>query len=138
MNKIKKKLILDKKINAILFEGTSMIQKDAKESILRGAKTGRTYQKYNPRRTHTASAEGQAPANDEGRLVSGISSEVTKENGQPVGIVKAFAPLKQGSGNYAVFLEFGTTQMKPRPFLHPAFEKNRKKIMTKFGNILRK
>ena len=42
------------------------------ENISRGAKSGETYEKYNPRRTHKASAPGEAPASDTGNLVSQI------------------------------------------------------------------
>ena len=45
---------------------------EAIKSIMQGPKTGRIYEKYNPRRTHRASAPGQAPASDTGNLVSQI------------------------------------------------------------------
>tara|TARA_Y100001972_G_C7582027_1_gene291915 strand:+ start:423 stop:872 length:450 start_codon:yes stop_codon:yes gene_type:complete len=136
MNKIKKKLILDRKINAILFEATNMVRTDAVDSIARGAKSGITYTKYNPRRTHTASAQGQAPATDTGNLIKGITTKIVKSGKVLEGQIIANAKAKNG-GNYAKFLEFGTVDMLPRPFLHPAFEKNRKKIMAKFRNILK-
>jgi HK97 gp10 family phage protein len=66
--------------------------------------TGRTYEKYNPRRTHRASAPGQPPATDTGRLISSIYFDLK--------------PLTATVGSrlaYAYWLEFGTRKMKPRP-----------------------
>lgn len=71
---------------------------------------------------HVVSKEGNAPNTDTGALVNSIATE--HKNGTPVSFV--------GSGlDYAKYLEFGTKQMKPRPWLQPAldarlkdFEKN--------------
>ena len=54
--------------------GTSgnMVRNTAVESILSGGGGGTTYEKYNPRRTHTASADGQPPSSDTGFLASNI------------------------------------------------------------------
>ena len=93
----------------------------AKRSIQSGSKTGKVYKKYNPNRTHRASAAGEAPANDTGALVGSITQEHT-------------SPLEAIVGstiNYSKFLEFGTTTIEERPFLRTAlkqagaeFEKN--------------
>jgi len=102
-----------------------MVQNTAKESILKGG-TGRTYEKYEPRRTHTASAPNQPPASDTGFLVSQITMDVdVKSNGTVVGQIISSAP-------YSKALEFGTTQMTERPFMQPALEKNRRKIESMF------
>jgi phage gpG-like protein len=58
---------------------------------------GRVYQKYKPRRTHTASAPGQPPATDTGTLVSSIYFE-TDPKGATVGSRLV----------YASYLETGT------------------------------
>lgn len=90
----------------------------AVNSIQRGAKSGKTYKKYNPRRTHTASAAGQAPASDTGRLASSINlDEKTSMN------IEVGTDLQ-----YAAPLEFGTKHMSPRPFLSPAADKGREKL----------
>jgi len=73
-------------------------------AIQRGPKTGRVYQKYNPRRTHQASAPGQPPATDTGRLVGSIYMDID--------------PARATVGSrlvYAQYLEFGTRKMQPRP-----------------------
>lgn len=88
----------------------------ARKSIQRGVKTGITYQKYNPRRTHRASAKGEAPATDTGALVGSITQEKTGEAEAIVG----------SKIEYSKFLEFGTMQMGERPFLRPALKEAKK------------
>ena len=91
--------------------------------------TGTTYQKYNPRRQHTASSPGEPPVTDTGQLASSISTTVKRRGTAIVGQINAAAP-------YAADLEFGTKAMKKkgggRPFMQPALEKNRPKIRRLF------
>ena len=101
------------------------VRNKAIDSISRGSPAGEVYEKYNPRRTHVASAPGQAPATDTGFLVSSIFSEVGVDRGDVVGLVRASAP-------YAVHLEFGTMNMAARPFFEPALMSERKKIKAIF------
>ena len=109
------------KVKTLVTRATLMVEGSAKESILKGG-TGKLYEKYNPRRTHRASAPKEPPASDTGFLVSQISMNVKKEsNGVVVGQVISAAP-------YSAHLEFGTTNMTERPFMQPALEKNRRKI----------
>lgn len=107
--------------------GALEIEGDAKASLQSGSKSGVTYEKYNPRRTHTSSAAGEAPATDTGALVNSIRVENVDDGS----LVKAGG----GKIDYAAFLEFGTSTILARPYMQPAFEKNRKNI---FKNINRK
>lgn len=116
----------EKKLHKALVRSTNVVRNHAVSSIQAGG-SGITYEKYNPRRTHTASAEGSPPASDTGTLASGISTEVVKQGRDLVGQIKAYAPA-DGGGNYALYLEFGTTKMVARPFMQPALDKNAKKI----------
>jgi HK97 gp10 family phage protein len=102
-----------------------LVRNKSIDSISRGSPSGETYEKYNPRRTHVASAPGQPPATDTGFLVSSIYSEVGVDRGDIVGMVRASAP-------YAIFLEFGTMNMAARPFFEPALMSERKKIKAIF------
>lgn len=85
-----------------------------KDASLRGTATGEVYEKYRPRRTHTASAPGEPPAVDTGRLVGAV----TFKNTAPLTVeitskaVQAFA------------LEFGRRDgsIKKRPAWVPAVE----------------
>ena len=96
--------------------GTALeIQGEAKERVQRGSKTGRVYKLSNPTRTHQASAPGQAPATDLGRLVNSITFD---QRGQLSAVVDANAL-------YAAYLEYGTRHIAPRPFFRPAAEAKR-------------
>ena len=109
---------LDKELTNVLRGGGQLIRGEAIRSIQSGPKSGRTYEKYNPRRTHKASAPGQAPASDTGNLVSQIMSVADGKD-----------TLVESRAEYSKFLEFGTSKMLPRPFLFPASEKSTKKIV---------
>ena len=91
---------------------------DIVKSYQRGPAGGVTYEKYNPRRTHTASAPGQAPATDTGRLASSVD-------------YKRDGPMSATVGStvvYAAMLEFGTSRIDPRPAWVPATEAMRPKF----------
>ena len=108
---------LDQDMKEILLGGGQLIRGEAVRSIQQGSKSGKTYKKYNPTRTHKASAPGEAPASDTGFLVSNIRVKEQKD----VVVVSSEA-------SYSKFLEFGTSKMLARPFLFPAFEKSKPKI----------
>ena len=99
-----------KPFEQVLEGGGQEIRKEAVRSIQQDPKTGIVYQRYNPRRRHQSSAKGQSPASDTGFLVSQI--KVRKKNANEV-LVESTAP-------YSAFLEFGTSIMGERPFMHPA------------------
>lgn len=102
-------------LNAI---GLAMLA-TAKRKLQAGGKSGRVYSKVNPRRTHRASAPGEAPATDTGALVNSGFHEM---DAGALEVQIGFAKL------YAAFLEFGTRRMARRPFLTPTVEEWRKRI----------
>lgn len=120
--KLEKRLVKNPEnhLKHLVQRSASLVEGTAKESILSGG-TGITYQKYNPRRQHTASAEGEPPASDTGFLVGSISTSVKKQGTAVVGQIIA-------SAEYAPYLEFGTSDIRPRPFMQPALERNRPRI----------
>jgi|TARA_Y100000289_G_C3856520_1_gene116307 HK97 gp10 family phage protein len=122
INKLEKRIVKnpERKLKKMVQRSTALVEGTTKQSILKGG-TGKTYQKYNPRRTHTASAKGEPPASDTGFLVSNITSSVRKQGTSVVGQIVASAP-------YAPWLEFGTSTIEKRPFMQPALERNRPKI----------
>ena len=76
--------------------------------ILRTKKTGRFYRRRGV--LHQASAPGESPASDTGRLVNSIT------------VVMNLAELSaviQANTRYAEWLEYGTENMEPRPFFRP-------------------
>tara|TARA_Y100001937_G_C7032758_1_gene290875 strand:- start:266 stop:694 length:429 start_codon:yes stop_codon:yes gene_type:complete len=117
---------LESKLKQIMSASGDLVRNEAIQSIMSGAKGGRTYEKYNPRRTHVASSDGQPPASDTGFLVSNIVKNV-KRSGHEIEV--------ESKANYSKFLEFGTQNMKPRPFLFPALEKNKPKIRRLLKNV---
>lgn len=98
-----------------------LVHASAVKAIQKGPKTGHIYGK------HQASAPGEAPAADTGVLTSNIVPDVITEGNDIIGVVSSRA-------KYSAWLEFGTADMEPRPFMRPALEENRRKIV----EILRK
>jgi phage gpG-like protein len=99
-------------IEETIFDLATETQALAIQGINRGG-SGQTYEKYNPRRTHTASAPGQYPATDTGRLASSVRVDVQGPTAYVVGTNVAYGPM----------LEFGTVKMAARPWLFPSFER---------------
>lgn len=92
---------------------TLKVQTSAIRRIQGGPKTGITYDKSNPNRTHQASAPGESPATDTGRLVSSIETDIKGLTGY------VFTRV-----DYGAYLEFGTSKILARPWLNPALEEN--------------
>jgi HK97 gp10 family phage protein len=116
--------------------GSMMIANDAKRSVAQGPKTGRIYEFfYRTNKTtgaifpwekrgvpHQASAPGEAPATDTGRLISSIVADTVRSD--KFGVVGFVAARVE----YAKWLEHGTRKIMARPFMLPAFERNRQRI----------
>lgn len=83
----------------------------AVQGIEQGPKTGRVYQRGGV--THQASAPGQYPATDTGRLVSSVRMLPDGDLAYVVGTNVQYGPM----------LEFGTSRMAARPWLLPSFER---------------
>lgn len=95
-----------------------MLRADVVERIQRGPASGVVYTKKNPNRVHQASAPGEAPATDTGRLANSIEFDQV-------------GPLTATVGSrliYALYLEYGTSRMAPRPYFRPAVEAVRPKF----------
>ena len=108
---------------------------DIVKSIQSGPASGRTYKKSNPTRTHTASAPGQPPMSDTGRLANSITFDRIGDLTATVGSELI----------YATWLEYGTAKMNfaggvggPRPFFRPAVERMRPKYIGKLEDIIRR
>ena len=95
-------------VRATAFELAGNIVK----GIQRGPRTGRVYESYSPQRTHQASAPGEAPKTDTGRLASSVDFEF-----------KGLSAQVFSSVMYAVYLEAGTRTMAPRPIWNPERDK---------------
>lgn len=80
----------------------------------------RTYYTNNKTKGHHPSLPDNPPAPDTGNLRESIRYEVHNEGNEVYGIVGS----TQKDPNYAVFTEYGTTRMAPRPWLRPAMRAN--------------
>jgi hypothetical protein len=84
------------------------------EHIQRDTPSGRTYKKYNPKRTHKASAPGEYPATDLGHLANSMGPERDNEAAYIVSTAK-----------HAVYLELGHNK---RPFITRGVLENSERI----------
>jgi HK97 gp10 family phage protein len=127
-----KKLTKDaeRDVAASLYVGGLKIEETAKISIQQGTKTGRIYPRGD--NIHQASAPGEAPATDTGRLVNSAYTE-QKKAGKVVRI--AFG---RGVVKYALALEKGTRKMAARPFLRPALMQSIPYIKSRVREALKK
>ena len=102
------------------------IRTQAIRLISKGARSGVKYTRYLPYRTGIASAQGEPPKSDTGRLVSSIDATIDSDGlGATVGT----------NLDYGLFLEVGTSKMRARPWLTPAFELMRPSIIKRFNNV---
>lgn len=97
----------------VVVRRTEAVLTTAVQSILKGPKTGRVYTRRGIE--HQASAPGEAPANDTGRLAQ--SGKTFYHSDNLIGRVVF-------TTDYAEFLELGTQNMEPRPYLRPALDKH--------------
>jgi len=112
-----------------LFASAKKVEGEAKRSILSGDKSGRIYQRRTV--THRASAPGEAPASDTGRLANSITGTYVPS--------ETSAVITAGGGivKYARMLEFGTRLIAARPFLFPALEKSKAWIRERLNKAVR-
>ena len=109
---------LFKNADKVAVDAANSLANEMKKRIKTGAKSGKTYG------NHTSSAPGQSPANWTGQLLRSIKVQKAK------GIAFVYITAK-----YAEFLEFGTSKMRARPFIIPAFLKTKKMIQDKLKRM---
>jgi len=95
----------DMGVRSALHEIGALTTRETQRLIAQGPKTGRVYIRRG--RRHQASAPGEPPANETGRLRKSVGYQVRGTHQLAVG---EEAP-------YAAFLEHGTRRMAPRPHL---------------------
>lgn len=117
-----------KSLGAILLDAATMTHKIAVDLIRDGARSGIVYLKTKKKIPHVASAPGEPPKSDTGTLVQNITIEKigTKSgDGYTVGSRKG-AP-------HGFFLEFGTHNMMPRPWLSVALNRMQEAMKGKYN-----
>lgn len=80
----------------------------------------KSYYTNNKTNAHHPSLPGNPPAPDTGNLRNSIRYEIHVEGKEVYGIVGS----TQKDPDYAVYTEYGTSKMAPRPWLRPAMLKN--------------
>lgn len=100
------------------------------KAVQRGPKTGTVYQRGNIR--HQASAPGEAPATDTGRLVNSIYFDKAR------GVFGSVVATVGSKIVYALHLEYGTRRMKARPVWRPEAKKAQKKFIKRVERYLAK
>lgn len=131
MNKLlkaaqKAAVIFEENRNIAVQESTLRLHEQAVKIVSENA-GGSAAIRYNPRRNVTVSKPGDAPHTDTGRLRQSI-----KFNYQD-GVGNVGSNLK-----YAAWLEFGTEDMAPRPWLSTAITETTKDIANIFNKWMRK
>lgn len=110
-------------IRRALQRGGLAIENRAVEGIIDPPKTGRIYpSKHRKGAKHQASAPGEFPAADSGRLHQSITTAVVQDNDAAVVVHTA------ANAPYAMALEYGTSKMAPRPFMTPSFQAHEQQI----------
>lgn len=90
-----------------------------KDEINTGIGTGHVYKRNG--RTHRASSPGQPPKTDTGELSKSITARRTGVGSSEVRI----------KSKHAAALEYGTSKMRPRPFVAPAVTELKKQVHNK-------
>lgn len=97
------------------------VRTEAVRLIVEPPKTGRVYRRRGI--THQASAPGEAPASDTGRLAGSTTVDPLVENGPRV------TASITARTEYAAALEYGTPTIAPRSFLRRALMSKRDEII---------
>lgn len=122
-SKAKVSRVYNQRLKQVIAVAGQDVRNHAVQSIQQHGSSGETYEKYNPRRTHTAAVSGNPPNTDTGYLANNVFLEI-KNNGLTAEV--------QSRAEYSAFLELGWTTQTGRfvqfPFLQPALEQVRPKL----------
>ena len=114
---------LDEMGKALAISGLEL-QGQCRALISRGARSGKQRKKGG-----RSSAPGEPPKTDTGRLVSNIFSILASDR----------QSVEVGTDiNYGRFLEFGTSKMAARPWLHPTYQKIKPRIEERLRRAFKK
>ena len=114
----------DKKVQEVIDLTAQLVRTDAIKSMQSSPASGRSYKRRSI--LHTASSSPNPPRVDQGDLVKSIKALV--------GRLEAFVGTNQ---KYGPHLEFGTQNMEPRPWLFPAFERQRRNFVNRLREAMR-
>lgn len=121
------KLAIELGVRERVINYTVLIQREIVRTMTEDPKTGRFYRRSG--RWHQASAAGESPAVDSGRLVNSIRSALHVNNGTYQGQVFT-------SVSYAKYLEHGTSQMAKRPAFAPSLDKYKTSFIASIRQLI--
>lgn len=113
-------------VDRAVMESAFKIDGDVKQKIQKGKRTGKIYKRR--RISHRASAPGEAPKTDTGRLASSIRP-VTSFMHAEIGSLENVA-------KYGGMLEDGTATMEARPVFEPTLKENEPFIAKKISSAI--
>jgi len=96
----------------LLYRIASEVRTQLIDTIESGTRSGREYKRGD--KIHIASAPGEPPVTDSGQLVNSISQPVKNGNNE------YYIPI---TNEYAMYLELGSINMRPRPFIQRSMDK---------------
>jgi HK97 gp10 family phage protein len=114
----------ERKVQAVIDLTAQLVRTDAIKSMKSSPASGRTYIRRTVR--HTASSSPNPPRIDTGRLANSVKALV--------GRLEAFVGTNV---EYGPYLEFGTQDIKERPWLFPAFERQRRNFVNRLREAMR-
>ena len=107
-------------VQSIIALSGQLVRNTAVKSIQQHQSQGVTYG------NHTASTAGNPPNSDTGYLASNIFVVIDQNK---------MGSSVESRADYSEALEFGTSKMAARPFMQPALEENRRKIIQMFAKL---
>jgi len=120
-------MVLDAALEGLL-PAAQAVAEEARLSITSRPKSGRVYKRA--RGTHQASAPGEPPASDTGKLAASIVARSTGREGAEV----------VASADIAHTMEFGSAggKIAPRPFMVPAAKNSQDAVRDAVRDAIRK
>lgn len=109
-----------------VIRGTEDVRTEADSLMNESPRSGRVYTRRGV--SHKASAPGEPPAPDTGRLRQSLRTEYNRELLMGTAIA---------STAYAQALEFGTSRIAPRPFMRPALANRKDEIEAGIADEIR-
>ena len=117
----------------VISRGTRAVNaiRSAELRILKGQRSGKEYRKYPYKSKYRASAPGEPPARRTGALRLHWNGRVKSENSANGGV--AVVAELESQEPYAGYLESGTRDMAPRPFVEKIKEEAAPEIRKIYG-----
>jgi len=115
-------------VQAVTVASAATLEAEMKTNILARQKTGIKW----PSLPNRSSAAGESPATQSGKLARSIKAVLSADK------TEAFVGIHNTAQvPYAVWLEYGTRGIEPRPFVWPALQKHKNKIIEDYKKALK-